>query len=268
MSNSKISSVAWVSVPARDKWSAAFKAINEAFIVAALAGVHEKRWQERSLKLYGNAWLLFLSKAKKYNVNYATRLSEEESSSSRKCYYATIYAADHTPAAAGTDLYTIWDIAHASETARLKAPSLIEHDQTLLSILLWDHIGLSLFGEQPLSLSSGRHVALVDDHLTWMEQTGLETAAALAREVLSWPVEWSSLNGIEEIRTPILKYMTTNWTKPYHTRHTVQLLGNAYPADGAAGLNFPYQNKQFKAVTDSASFKKGISHNATFKIWN
>jgi hypothetical protein len=58
-------------------------------------------------------------------------------------------------------------------------------------------------------------------------------------EILSWPVEWSALHGIAEIKTPVLKVSTR--TDATAITYTVRRAGTAYPAEGAQGLKFPYR---------------------------
>jgi hypothetical protein len=57
-------------------------------------------------------------------------------------------------------------------------------------------------------------------------------------ELLDWPVEWSALHGIAEIRTPVVKIATR--TDPTPERYVVRWMGKSFPADGARGLMFPY----------------------------
>lgn len=58
------------------------------------------------------------------------------------------------------------------------------------------------------------------------------------REMLAWPVEWSALHGIAEIKTPVVKVSTkTEWTPE---KIAVQKQGDAYPESGATGTVFPY----------------------------
>jgi hypothetical protein len=58
-------------------------------------------------------------------------------------------------------------------------------------------------------------------------------------EILSWPVEWSALHGIAEIKTPILKIIARSDANPY--KYTVKKIGQDYPPEGANGLVFPYR---------------------------
>ena len=61
-------------------------------------------------------------------------------------------------------------------------------------------------------------------------------------EMLSWPVEWSALHGIAEIKTPILRISTR--TDATGERYTVRRVGMNYPIEGASGLRFPYRTVQ------------------------
>lgn len=67
-------------------------------------------------------------------------------------------------------------------------------------------------------------------------------AAATVQEVLSWPVEWSALHGIAEIKFPVLKISTrTTYTDD---KIVVQREGTRYPEEGASGIVFPYQKQR------------------------
>jgi hypothetical protein len=75
-------------------------------------------------------------------------------------------------------------------------------------------------------------------------------------EILTWPVEWSALHGIAEIKTPVLKVSTN--TDATALKYVVQRKGASYPVEGAHGLKFPYQTPQRLPLTDSRGFKQGL----------
>ena len=77
-------------------------------------------------------------------------------------------------------------------------------------------------------------------------------------DVLSWPVEWSALHGIAEIRTPLLKVSTRTDATP--RRYTVQRRGDSYPIEGAQGLSFPFQAPVKLRLTGARGFQRGIEH--------
>jgi hypothetical protein len=58
------------------------------------------------------------------------------------------------------------------------------------------------------------------------------------KEIFSWPVEWSSLHGAAEIRTPVCKIITD--TDPESTEHVIQFAGQRIPKEAATGNRFPY----------------------------
>lgn len=58
-------------------------------------------------------------------------------------------------------------------------------------------------------------------------------------EILRWPLEWSVLHGIVEIKTPVLKVCTN---APMNVqKFTLRRLGDSYPEDGAHGVVFPFK---------------------------
>lgn len=262
----------WVSVEARNIWSERFNQLGRAIVHSTLLGVHEGKWPKRSLHLYGGAWLNFLSESKKYHIRYQADVLNKETSASRAGHRVEIMHPDFhtldTTLTACKDCQAVaaqnrspWEMARQSPGARLLAEHIIEHNSTLLSILFWEHMGLSLFAEQPCSLECSYHLNLIESQLDWMESINLQEEAAQLREVLSWPLEWSSLHGIQELKWPVQKLMIANNLHVYPGKHLIRILGNSYPEQGAHGLDFPYRTRDFKLVSDSKSFKKGIDHN-------
>lgn len=67
---------------------------------------------------------------------------------------------------------------------------------------------------------------------------GREEAALWLREILSWPVSWTALHGIAEIKTPVFRAIrSTPWTA---ARLTIERQGSAMPEAAARGLGFPF----------------------------
>ncbi len=87
-------------------------------------------------------------------------------------------------------------------------------------------------------------------------QMGFGQELQWAREMLNWPVEWSALHGVAEIRTPVVTIMTrTDWTPD---KRIVRREGSSYPAEGADGLRFPYRIVRDKA-TGVPSFARSVT---------
>lgn len=61
--------------------------------------------------------------------------------------------------------------------------------------------------------------------------SGLSVEMGWQKEILSWPVEWSALHGIAEIKTPLWRISTA--TDATAGKYVVRLLSKSYPAKGA-----------------------------------
>lgn len=84
----------------------------------------------------------------------------------------------------------------------------------------------------PASVANGRAFADLG------KESGFGQEMEWAEEMLSWPMEWSALHGIAEVRTPVLKFMAE--TDPTDRKRLVRIAGAGYPAEGARGITFPY----------------------------
>lgn len=137
-----------------------------------------------------------------------------------------------------------------SGTVRLRSPGLLNTLLAPLGLLPLDYAPCSF--TCPPSLSAAR---------AWVEAArscGFAGEMDDLEALLSWPAEWSALHGIAETRTPILKMATD--TDATAETYRVQLLSDKYPAEGVAGLRFPFPQPSSAKVTDSKGFKEGLSN--------
>jgi len=65
------------------------------------------------------------------------------------------------------------------------------------------------------------------------------------QQILSWPMSWSALHGIAEVKTPVLRYVRD--TVATGDRLTVQWLGTVMPQTAARGLTFPFRLRPQRA---------------------
>jgi hypothetical protein len=77
-------------------------------------------------------------------------------------------------------------------------------------------------------------------------------------EILSWPVEWTALHGIAELKTPLFKMIYN--TDSTGEKYVLQLDSDTYPDDGLNGLLFPYKKPKKLYFTDSKQNESGIKH--------
>ncbi len=150
---------------------------------------------------------------------------------------------------------TTWPMAAATH-APADGGHLIEVEGPPEANILWRWMGVRAVSHLPCSFHCPKTVALAKKLLDVGRQAGYAEEMDWLLEVLRWPVEWSALHGIAEIKTPIVKVSTK--TDATASKYVVQRRGDSYPAEGAQGLNFPYQMPDRFHLTDSRGFKQGL----------
>lgn len=118
-------------------------------------------------------------------------------------------------------------------------------------LLRW--VGVRAVPHLPCSFACEASAAMGRKLLAVGRKYGAAEQVEWLEEMLQWPVEWSALHGIAEIRTPILTVSARTDHTP--TKRTVRREGTRYPDEGARGLRFPFRIVKDKA-TGSPSFKR------------
>lgn len=99
-------------------------------------------------------------------------------------------------------------------------------------------LGIDLLGYAPCSFDCAASRARGEGILAAGHAAGIEAVVWL-EEILGWPMEWSALHGIAEVRTAIVKLAyATDYTA---SKLTLQYRGVALAANAARGLSFAYQ---------------------------
>jgi len=124
--------------------------------------------------------------------------------------------------------------------------------------VLLESIGLKIFSHNPCSLDCKGSIAMANKFVKVAEEKGFESEIKGLREILSWPVSWSALHGIAEIKTPVMKIITN--TEATAVRYLVRQHGTVFPQEGARGLGFPYHQPRRLTFSDSLSFKRGLEN--------
>jgi hypothetical protein len=148
-----------------------------------------------------------------------------------------------------------WAIAVATASVN-GLNTTIDIDAPIVANVLWRSIGIRAIPHLPCRFTCEETVSLGERFLAAAEASGFGQEANWLKQILSWPVEWSSLHGIAELKTPILKACTQ--TDAIAEKHSLHWLGSAYPEEGATGTRFPYRTPGTAQVTDSRSFKRGL----------
>lgn len=102
-------------------------------------------------------------------------------------------------------------------------------------------LGLYPLAHLPCKLECKAAAALIEDTFQkYLEEEGARQNIDWLRMIHSWPMEYSSLRGIAEVKTPIFKFIHN--AKTAFNKKVVQLRGSSRPVEGAIGLSFPFQN--------------------------
>ena len=106
------------------------------------------------------------------------------------------------------------------------------------SNILWRWTGIRMVPHLPCSFSCIQTIHFGKQLYKLALSLGFETEIKWLLEILSWPVEWSALHGIAEIKTPLLKISTM--TDATAEKYTVRYKGIKIPDLDSKGLVFPY----------------------------
>jgi len=148
-----------------------------------------------------------------------------------------------------------WPMALRSDPKR-EGNSLLSVEGADFANILWRWMGIRAVPHLPCSFSCGETVRFAEKLVAVGERAGLKAEMAWLKEILSWPVEWSALHGIAEIKTPILRVSTS--TDIAHELRAIRRKGSSYPAEGAKGLHFPYRHPSRPKLTGSKAFVRGL----------
>lgn len=150
---------------------------------------------------------------------------------------------------------TTWLMA-ANTTMQADGDGTLEVGGPWSTNILWRWMGVRAVPHLPCSFECERSMEMGAELMNLGRREGYQTEVEWIKQILSWPIEWSALHGIAEIKTPILKVSTS--TDPTSRKRVVRRAGDSYPVEGARGLNFPYQQPQTLRFTGSDAFRRGL----------
>jgi hypothetical protein len=151
---------------------------------------------------------------------------------------------------------TTWPMAASS--GRRSGEGALEVRGPVGANVLWRWVGVRAVPHLPCRFDCEATVALSEQLLAVGRTHGFGVEMDWLCEVLSWPVEWSALHGIAEIKTPLLKISTR--TDATAGKYTVRRLGDSYPSEGAQGVGFPYRQSCGIPLTASRAYQRGLEH--------
>jgi hypothetical protein len=132
---------------------------------------------------------------------------------------------------------TVWAMSNRKENLSAGEFSRLVDGPAVSNILL-QSIGIRAVPHAPCSFGCRGTALLAHDLMQIAQKSGVKTEYEWLSSILSWPVEWSGLHGIAEIKTPIVKVCTP--TDETGRKYTVWWKGTVAPGEGAKGLSFPF----------------------------
>lgn len=152
---------------------------------------------------------------------------------------------------------TTWPMAVATAAADIQGTT-VEVRSPSKANILWRWMGVRAVPHLPCSFACPSSEKLADQFINVGRRHGFTDEMDWLVQILEWPVEWSALHGIAEIKTPILKVATRTDATP--CKYTVRYQGSNLPAESARGLAFPFVKLSLPILTESQGFKRGLNN--------
>lgn len=155
---------------------------------------------------------------------------------------------------------TTWPMARGRSEARDPDDRVVEVEVggPAYSNILWRWMGVRAVPHLPCSFECGATVAFAQRLVEVGRTAGFHREMGWLDEILSWPVEWSALHGIAEIKTPVLRVSTR--TDATSSKYVVRRRGDGFPAEGARGLSFSYETPVKLRLSGTPGFRRGLTH--------
>jgi SAM-dependent methyltransferase len=170
-----------------------------------------------------------------------------------RLFFREVWAGQHC-------LDTTWAMAeHTSRGARNQTIRIELPEETPpLANILWRWIGVRATPHLPCRFDCGPSIEFARNLLKIGRKVGYGDEIDWTEEILKWPVEWSALHGIAEVKSPLMKLSTR--TDATSAKCVVQWTGTSYPAEGAIGLQFPYRLPTKPMLTQSRAYQRGLAN--------
>jgi hypothetical protein len=113
-----------------------------------------------------------------------------------------------------------------------------KHENQVTNNVLLRMLGVRAVFHLPCSFTCEESRLMGEEMLALMA-TGYRSEAGWVRELLSMPMEWTSLHGVAIVVTPLFKLVYAS--DPLPTKATLRLPSDVYPMCGARGNTFPFE---------------------------
>jgi len=120
--------------------------------------------------------------------------------------------------------------------------------------VFWRYLGVKAVPHIPCRFDCAGSLQLARLLADVGRRSGYAEEVEWISQMLRWPLEWSMLHGIAELKTPILKVCTNAVASS--SKYTIRWRGDLYPEDGAQGVAFPFRRPAFST---SGRFIEGLN---------
>jgi hypothetical protein len=124
--------------------------------------------------------------------------------------------------------------------------------------ILWHPVGIRSTPHVPCSDHCERSFNFALDLINLGLEIGLKDEMMWLVDILSWPVEWSCLHGIAEVKSPVVKIISR--TDATSIKYNILYYGESTPDEGSVGLNFPFVKLEKERLTASKAYLSGLGN--------
>jgi hypothetical protein len=153
---------------------------------------------------------------------------------------------------------TTWPMAHGTRSKRQSAPNVIEIGEDARCNILLRWLGPRPVFHLPCRFDCDATRDRAGALAALCRETGRVEELRWLDQMLRWPVEWSALHGIAEIKTPVVKVVARTDATP--GKYVVRYLGSVVPDEGAHGLSFPFQTPKSLRISGSKQYQEGLNN--------
>ncbi len=257
-------SIAWVSNQARLSWAHRIKKLNHALADTAVKLVADGLLPSLQITVEGVLYFKLLQQARDLEVPlegrllgnkdvpgpvyYWVQLGDPKSGLCRACAESSLLHLE------SGDKECLWELnSEGNDTETIR-----ETENPAISGHLWRKLVSHTGPIRPCSLHCSSLSRIDRKIMDGLRINGYSEEAEWREAIYSWPVEWNAVNGIAELRSPVVKLAYD--TDAAQEKRVIRFNGTAYPEEGPFGREFPYKRRRFLRISDSKSFKAGLEH--------
>lgn len=152
----------------------------------------------------------------------------------------------------------IWPTAYSTNTKNIINEKTIEIEQENKVNIFLNNLGIRPVFHFPCSLDCKESIKIFEKIISLFEEFNYYKELEDFKNILQWPLEWSSLHGISEIKTPVFKISMNTDSTPEN--YTIRFNGKIFPENGSNGITFPFRKPAKLLLTESKSYKEGLKN--------